>query len=77
MNNFLYRHNVGYSSTCSIVGFSLGMILGSVLPILFDSETFCNKYLRIIPATGGVITLESKCSYIFKPYSYYDVASGV
>lgn len=37
-------------------------MLGSVFPVLFASEDFCNKYLRDQPTTGGLVTIKSnKC----------------
>lgn len=59
---FLLRNNVGYSSSCSSIGQAIGLILGSVFPILFTSDQFCNKYIRTEPAAGGIITLESKAT---------------
>ncbi|VVC42465.1 Major facilitator superfamily domain,Acetyl-coenzyme A transporter 1 [Cinara cedri] len=56
----LKKSNVGYSSACSSSGFAIGIMLGSVVPVLLTSEDFCSKYLsRIITtSTGGVVTLE-------------------
>jgi len=55
----LYRNNVGYASTCNTTGLPIGMFIGSVFPILLVSEDFSNKYLRAIPAKGGLMTLQS------------------
>ncbi|VVC28210.1 Major facilitator superfamily domain,Acetyl-coenzyme A transporter 1 [Cinara cedri] len=56
----LKKSNVGYSSACSSSGFAIGIMLGSVVPVLLTSEDFCSKYLsRIITTSpGGVTTLE-------------------
>lgn len=42
------------------MGQGIGMFLGFGIPVLLTSEEFCNKYLRIIPDTGGVVTMKSK-----------------
>ncbi|XP_015377304.1 PREDICTED: acetyl-coenzyme A transporter 1-like, partial [Diuraphis noxia] len=54
----LKKANVGYSSVCSSSGFAIGVMLGSVVPVLLTSEDFYNKYLRITPGMGGIMTLE-------------------
>ncbi|XP_022174752.1 acetyl-coenzyme A transporter 1-like [Myzus persicae] len=55
----LKRNNVGHASTCNTSGLPIGMFIGSVCPILLVSEDFTNKYLRVMPTTGGLITLQS------------------
>ncbi|XP_060865228.1 acetyl-coenzyme A transporter 1-like [Metopolophium dirhodum] len=55
----LKKANLGYSSVCSSSGFAIGIMLGSVFPVLFTSEDFYNKYLRNTPSMGGIMTLES------------------
>jgi len=66
----LYRNNLGYASTCNSTGLPIGMFIGSVCPILLVSEEFNNKYFRVIPTTGGLMTLKStyiynvKCVYV-------------
>ncbi|XP_034656430.1 acetyl-coenzyme A transporter 1 [Drosophila subobscura] len=53
----LKRCNVGYASTCNSVGQTAGYFLGYVLFIALESKDFCNKYLRDVPLTEGMITL--------------------
>ncbi|CAH1724877.1 unnamed protein product, partial [Aphis gossypii] len=57
--NLLQKNNVGYASTCSSVGQGMGLMLCSVSLILFTSEDFGNKYLRIMSSTGGIMTMKS------------------
>ncbi|XP_022174759.1 acetyl-coenzyme A transporter 1-like [Myzus persicae] len=54
----LKKTNVGYSSVCSSSGFAIGIMFGSVVPVLLTSEDFYNKHLRITPGVGGIMTLE-------------------
>lgn len=56
----LYRRNVCYVSTCNAMGGTIGTTSGYLLTILLTSEVYCNKYLRVTPATGGVTTMKSK-----------------
>jgi len=60
VNIVFNRANVGFSSVCSSSGFAIGVMLGSVIPVLLTSEDFCNKHLRFTPSMGGIMTLESK-----------------
>ncbi|XP_050523109.1 acetyl-coenzyme A transporter 1-like isoform X7 [Daktulosphaira vitifoliae] len=50
----LKKENVGYASTCNSSGQAVGILLGYVLPILLDSESFGNNYLRSTPAKGSI-----------------------
>jgi len=59
-NLVLYRKNVGYASTCASVGQIMGIMLCAVSLILFTSEDFGNKYLRIVASAGGIMTMKSK-----------------
>lgn len=64
----LKKNNVGHASTCNTTGQAIGIMLGSVFPILFASEDFCNKYLRVTPISGGLVTMKSVlyvCGLIF------------
>ncbi|CAH1724867.1 unnamed protein product [Aphis gossypii] len=64
----LKKANVGFSSVCSSSGFAIGVMLGSVIPVLLTSEDFCNKHLRFTPGMGGIMTLESilfTCGILF------------
>lgn len=56
----LYRNNVGYASTCASVGQVMGATLSAVSLVLFTSEDFSNKYLRITSSAGGIMTMRSK-----------------
>jgi len=56
----IYRKNVGYASTCASMGQVLGIMISSVSCILLTSEDFSNKYLRIMPNVGGIMTMKSK-----------------
>ncbi|CAH1724858.1 unnamed protein product [Aphis gossypii] len=55
----LKKNNVSYASTCNFIGLFLGMLIGSSSPILLSSEEFCNKYLRLTPGSGGIITIKN------------------
>jgi len=56
----LYRKNVGYASTCASMGQVMGIMISGVSFILFTSEDFSNKYLRITHNVGGIVTVKSK-----------------
>jgi len=56
----LCRNNVGYASTCNTSGQIIGVMIGSVFSILFTSEDFSNKYLRVTIGIGGIISLKCK-----------------
>jgi len=56
----LYRKNVGYASTCASMGQVMGVMISAVSFILFTSEDFSNKYLRITNNVGGIVTVKSK-----------------
>lgn len=53
----LKRCNVGHASTCNSVGQTAGFFLGYVAFIALESAEFCNKYLRVVPDTNGLVTL--------------------
>ncbi|VVC28221.1 Major facilitator superfamily domain,Acetyl-coenzyme A transporter 1 [Cinara cedri] len=55
----LKKNNVSYASTCNYVGAAAGMCIGSVCPILLASEDFCNRYLRITPGIGAIMSIKS------------------
>uniref|UniRef100_A0A2S2QWK0 Acetyl-coenzyme A transporter 1 n=1 Tax=Sipha flava TaxID=143950 RepID=A0A2S2QWK0_9HEMI len=54
----LRRENVPYASTCNTSGQTLGIALGYMFFILFESEEFCNKWLRFTDQKGGIITMK-------------------
>ncbi|KAL5240883.1 hypothetical protein ACI65C_008293 [Semiaphis heraclei] len=55
----LQKNNVGYASTCATIGQIIGGMVSAVSFILFTSEDFSNKYLRITPNVGGIVTIKS------------------
>ncbi|XP_060835227.1 acetyl-coenzyme A transporter 1-like [Rhopalosiphum padi] len=55
----LQKNNVGYASTCASIGQVIGIMWGSVSFILLTSEDFSNKYLRITPNAGGIVTMKT------------------
>lgn len=59
-NIYYFRENVGYASMCNSSGQAIGIFLGYVFPILLNSESFCNNYLRSVPAEGGMVSMQSK-----------------
>jgi len=72
----LCRNNVGYSSTCASIGQVIGIMWGSVSFILLTSENFSNKYLRVTPNAGRIVTMKSKSTetkLISIKYNYNNV----
>lgn len=69
--DILYRNNVGYASTCNATGQVIGIMIGSLFSVLFTSEDFCNKYLRVTPGTGGIMTMRSKWFKQFRQQYIY------
>ena len=68
----LKRCNVGHASTCNSVGQTAGYFLGYVLFIALESSDFCNKYLRAVPHSDGLITLPGTfCLFCFVLSSSY------
>jgi len=61
----VYRNNVGYASTCNTSGQIIGVMIGSVFAILFTSEDFSNKYLRITTGVEGIVSMKSKHLNLF------------
>lgn len=55
----LQKKNVGYASTCAAMGQVMGVMISAVSFILFTSEDFSNKYLRITHNVGGIVTVKS------------------
>ncbi|XP_050442543.1 acetyl-coenzyme A transporter 1 [Adelges cooleyi] len=55
----LRKENVGYASTCNSVGQTLGVFLGYVVFITFESASFCNKWFRTTETPDGILTLQS------------------
>ncbi|XP_060850764.1 acetyl-coenzyme A transporter 1-like isoform X2 [Rhopalosiphum padi] len=64
----LKKNNVGYGSTCNLIGIPFGALIGSIFLVGFTSENLCNKYLRFTPDTGGITTLPGFfyfCGFLF------------
>lgn len=57
---FNCRKNISYASTCNGAGLSLGVLCGYIIPITLISESFCNKWLRVSPLPGGILTFKGK-----------------
>ena len=47
---------MGYASTCNSVGQTAGYFLGYVIFVALESADFCNKYLRSVPESKGLLT---------------------
>ncbi|KAJ1454219.1 acetyl-coenzyme A transporter 1-domain-containing protein [Pelagophyceae sp. CCMP2097] len=64
----LSEKNVGWASTCNSAGQSLGFALSYVGFVALHDEATCNKYLRAVPASGGLVsvaTFVSGVGYVF------------
>ena len=60
----LQKRNVGHASTCNSVGQSAGYFLGFVVFIALESTEFCNKYLRTVPESQGLVTFSGGWSSV-------------
>ena len=58
----LSRKNVGYASTCNVVGQTIGFFLGNVGLLTLESKDFANKF-RSVPQEYGFVDLSSKLFY--------------
>ena len=56
-----YRKNVGYASTCNVVGQTVGIFFGNVVYLTLQSKEFANKWLRSTPADTGIVDLDGEC----------------
>lgn len=56
----LKRCNVGYIATCNQCGGRTGFFIGFAMFTALESAEFCNKYLRSIPQTSGMLTLSGE-----------------
>ncbi|KAE9541116.1 hypothetical protein AGLY_004361 [Aphis glycines] len=54
----LKKNNVGHASTCNGTGVALGVLIGTIFPVLLTSADFCNKYLRTTDSREGIITIK-------------------
>uniref|UniRef100_A0A914HFV6 Acetyl-coenzyme A transporter 1 n=1 Tax=Globodera rostochiensis TaxID=31243 RepID=A0A914HFV6_GLORO len=61
----LSRKNVGYASTCNVVGQTLGFFLGNVVFLTLQSKEFANKWLRSVPADKGLVEFDGKKFCLF------------
>uniref|UniRef100_A0A5S6QD88 Acetyl-coenzyme A transporter 1 n=1 Tax=Trichuris muris TaxID=70415 RepID=A0A5S6QD88_TRIMR len=59
----LSPENVGYASTCNVVGQTAGYFLGNVVFLALESKEFSNRYLRSEPLDRGIITLSEYLFY--------------
>uniref|UniRef100_A0A7E4WBZ2 Acetyl-coenzyme A transporter 1 n=1 Tax=Panagrellus redivivus TaxID=6233 RepID=A0A7E4WBZ2_PANRE len=55
----LSRKNVGYASTCNVVGQTIGYFWGNVGLLTLESKDFCNRF-RSVPQEYGFVDLSSK-----------------
>uniref|UniRef100_A0A914CB71 Acetyl-coenzyme A transporter 1 n=2 Tax=Acrobeloides nanus TaxID=290746 RepID=A0A914CB71_9BILA len=53
----LSRKNVGYASTCNVVGQTVGFFLGNVVFLTLESKEFANKWIRSVPQDHGIVDL--------------------
>ena len=56
------RENVAWQSICNNVGFGAGMFIGNAAFLTFESQNFCNQYIRPLlklpPQPHGLITYQ-------------------
>jgi len=59
---------VAWQSICNNVGFGAGMFIGNAAFLTFESQNFCNQYIRPIfrlqPQPQGLITYQGKKIFI-------------
>lgn len=53
----LSRKNVGYASTCNVVGQTIGVFLGNVVFLALQSKEFANRF-RAVPEEKGFVQLD-------------------
>ncbi|KAI6206495.1 hypothetical protein M3Y94_00918200 [Aphelenchoides besseyi] len=51
----LSRKNVGYASTCNVVGQTVGFFMGNVVFLTLQSKDFANKWIRSVPSDKGLV----------------------
>lgn len=49
---------MGYAALCNNCGHAFGVMLGYVVLLLLESESFCNKWLRFEEQAGGIVSLQ-------------------
>lgn len=64
------RENISYASTCNFAGLCFGTFFGYILPITLTSESFCNKWLRFSPQSGGLIELQGEFVFLLRISGY-------
>lgn len=60
------RRNTGYIATCNQCGQKTGFFVGFALFTALESADFCNKYLRNVPETTGLISMSGKSFQLHK-----------
>ncbi|CAK5075357.1 unnamed protein product [Meloidogyne enterolobii] len=60
----LSRKNVGYASTCNVVGQTIGVFLGNVVFLALQSKEFANRF-RAVPEEKGFVQLDGWFFLIF------------
>jgi hypothetical protein len=53
----LGENNISYASTSQTIGLNCGYFLSFTIFLAFNSSSFCNTYIRSIPAEEGIISL--------------------
>ncbi|XP_050525711.1 acetyl-coenzyme A transporter 1-like isoform X2 [Daktulosphaira vitifoliae] len=56
--DFLKKENVGYAALCNNCGHAMGVMIGYVVLLLLESESFCNKWLRYTKQSGGIVSFK-------------------
>uniref|UniRef100_A0A0N5A5W8 Acetyl-coenzyme A transporter 1 n=1 Tax=Parastrongyloides trichosuri TaxID=131310 RepID=A0A0N5A5W8_PARTI len=51
----LSRKNVGYASTCNVIGQHAGLFLGNNVFMFLSSEKYANRFFRVAESKGGLI----------------------
>ncbi|CAD5212992.1 unnamed protein product [Bursaphelenchus okinawaensis] len=54
----LSRKNVGYASTCNVVGQTVGFFMGNVVFLTLQSKDFANKWIRTVPQDKGLVEFD-------------------
>ncbi|KAI6211494.1 Acetyl-coenzyme A transporter 1 family protein [Aphelenchoides besseyi] len=58
--NLKFRKNVGYASTCNVVGQTVGFFMGNVVFLTLQSKDFANKWIRSVPSDKGLVEFDGK-----------------
>jgi PAT family acetyl-CoA transporter-like MFS transporter 1 len=54
----VFRKNVGYASTCNVVGQTVGFFMGNVVFLTLQSKDFANKWIRSVPLDKGLVEFD-------------------